>query len=373
MVAAATSGSRNRAGMRPMTSIDAARRASRVVVLRSGCTSVSPIGTAASSTASEKRCQAGRAEPRTAARTRSRPSLASSEGWRLKEPIADPPGRAVRSDAHGGDGGEQQRRRCHRQAQLRTPSIRTRMRQKSARASMPPPAIMACRAASSGASLRYRLASPSPTNANAVTTASRSKAPLRRLPALLPGTPPLAVAGCGRALRGSADQHLGPAAPLARGGRTGADENRWAGRDRRSPGDSEHGRGCLWQWDHADRRSLLLRLARSPPIPPGPSRRRLYSGPQSGSTHVKFAGRPTATSRTSTRMVQGVPGVHRSSARRSTAAHAPRLRRSGRRTSGTPSGSDATERRIRNAPRPGASGRRRRCRRVGRRPRAARS
>ena len=73
--------------MRPMTSIDTVRTASRVVVLRSGWSSVSPIGAAASSTASVKRCHAGRLEPRTAARTSSSPSLASSDGWKLKEPI----------------------------------------------------------------------------------------------------------------------------------------------------------------------------------------------------------------------------------------------------------------------------------------------
>ena len=85
--APASSGSRNRRGTRPMTSMDPARTASRVVVLRSGCAKVSAIGTTDSSTASEKRCHAGRLEPRTAARTSSSPSLASSEGWKLTGPI----------------------------------------------------------------------------------------------------------------------------------------------------------------------------------------------------------------------------------------------------------------------------------------------
>ena len=46
------------------------------------------MGTTASSTAAAKRCQGGRLEPRTAARTSSRPSLASSDGWKVNEPIA---------------------------------------------------------------------------------------------------------------------------------------------------------------------------------------------------------------------------------------------------------------------------------------------
>jgi len=86
--AAATSGSRKRAGTRPRTSMDPARTTSSIVVLRSGWSRVSPMGAAESSTAKVKRCHAGRLDPRTAARTSSSPSLASSEGWKLKEPIA---------------------------------------------------------------------------------------------------------------------------------------------------------------------------------------------------------------------------------------------------------------------------------------------
>jgi hypothetical protein len=86
--AAAITGSKNRAGTRPRTSMAAARTVSRAVVLRSGWSRVSPMGTTASSTAAAKRCHAGRLEPRTPARTSSIPSLASSEGWKVTEPSA---------------------------------------------------------------------------------------------------------------------------------------------------------------------------------------------------------------------------------------------------------------------------------------------
>jgi hypothetical protein len=65
-----------------------ARTTSSAVVLRSGWSRVSPTGTTASSTAAVKRCHGGRLEPRTPARTSSSPSLASSEGWKVRVPIA---------------------------------------------------------------------------------------------------------------------------------------------------------------------------------------------------------------------------------------------------------------------------------------------
>ena len=93
----------------------------------------------------------------------------------------DPSGRAVRGDAHGGDGGEQQRRRCHRRPSSgRRASGRGRARRARGRACRHRRSWPAARRVPV-ASLRYRLASPSPTSANAATTASRSKAPLRRL------------------------------------------------------------------------------------------------------------------------------------------------------------------------------------------------
>ena len=163
-----------------MTSMDPARTASSVVVLRSGCSRVSPIGTTASSTASEKRCHAGRPEPRTAARTSSSPSLASSEGWKLTEPIpihrvapfADRP--TARTATSSSDGRAVGQPSPGRRATGRGPARTARGRARRRRRSWP------AATASSEAPVRYRFASPSPTSANAATTASRSKAPLRR-------------------------------------------------------------------------------------------------------------------------------------------------------------------------------------------------
>ena len=67
----------------------AVRTISSIEVLRSGWSRVSAIGRTASSTARANRCHGGRPEPRTAARTRIRLSLASSEGWKVSDPIAN--------------------------------------------------------------------------------------------------------------------------------------------------------------------------------------------------------------------------------------------------------------------------------------------
>jgi hypothetical protein len=76
-----------RAGIRPMISMATVRTISSIVVLRSGCIAVKPIGTSASPIARTKRCHADRCDPSTAASTSSSPSLASSEGWKVKLPI----------------------------------------------------------------------------------------------------------------------------------------------------------------------------------------------------------------------------------------------------------------------------------------------
>ena len=162
-VAAATRGRRNRTGTRPITSIDAARTASRVVVLRSGWAAVSAIGTTASSVAATKRCQSGQLDPSTAARTSSSPSLASSDGWKLNEPIpiqrvapfADTPATSTPASSTT---------LTPYATHPRMPSSRTRTRQKAVRARSPPTAIMPCRTANSAAPVMARFANPSPTS-----------------------------------------------------------------------------------------------------------------------------------------------------------------------------------------------------------------
>ena len=169
--------------------------------------------------------------------------------------------------------------------------------------------------------MRDRFASPIPTSASAATTASRSKprcegaarCRVRRRVRPAPGP------GAAGPLVGISDPLRGSGSRIG----TGADEDRRCRRDRRSLRDGDHGRAAL---SAAGRCRLPLLLARRGTVtdPPGavsvaPVQRSTTRNDQRHSSRVG-----PGTSRNRTRTVQGVPGVHRSRVRTSTAVTAPR-------------------------------------------------
>ena len=95
-----------------MTSIDPARTASSVVVLRSGCTSVSPIGTAASSDRQREALPRRPTRAEHAGEDEQQPELGQLRGLEADGPDPDPPGGTVRGPAHREDGGEEQHGRA---------------------------------------------------------------------------------------------------------------------------------------------------------------------------------------------------------------------------------------------------------------------
>ncbi len=81
-------GSRKRSGTRPSASMAMASAVSSVAVLRSGSSTVSPMGTIARATAAanRRRLTCPSLDPSTCAITINRPSSASSDGWNVSDP-----------------------------------------------------------------------------------------------------------------------------------------------------------------------------------------------------------------------------------------------------------------------------------------------